>query len=757
MSTQLAAFLIVAVAGVALSVYLFSLYQEADEVGQGTRWVDRWSFVPQDLGGFSYQMLVLVSVLGLFIELLLIRWVSSEIRIFAYFKNFVLIACFLGFGLGFHFCRRRIQLLAAIVPLFALCLLIQLPWPALRGVIRDLPLLLGVFSEVHIWGIPALDFSAGALLNLGAAMVISVPIFALVSLVFVPLGQLLGRYLGEAPHGIFGYTVDVLASLAGILLFTLLSFLYQPPIVWLGVAGAGLVLLLWKRPILRWTSLTVLVACLSLLSLREHPGSTVHWSPYQKLSLTPIERNGELTAYSLLTNSMWYQEIVDLSPEFVASHPGFLLGVPIEFNAYNLPYRFFPDPPSVLVLGAGMGNDVAAALRNGAQRVVAVEIDPLILELGREFHFERPYDSSRVEVLCDDARSYVQGSTEQFDLIVFALLDSHTTASHFSNIRIDNYVYTIEAIRAARRLLKPSGVFIVKFQVDHPWIAARLQKLLTNVFGSAPLELQAEQTHGTSGRFFFSSFGRNLARSLEDEELRSYVGRRAIASTVPVTMTTDDWPYFYQQQPGLPASVIAVSLVLVLLCGIALRGTGLQGRSIEWHFFSLGAGFMLLETQIVSKMALLFGTTWLTNSLVISAILLVIVSANMLVERLPWVPVRPTYLGLGGAILLTWLIPMQWLFLDPVWLRAGVAAAVLCLPVFFASIIFIDSFAKVNFRGPALGSNLLGALIGGMLESISLWTGIRSLLVVTAVLYLASYLLRSGPSGFRETLQGEGT
>jgi hypothetical protein len=44
-----------------------------------------------------------------------------------------------------------------------------------------------------------------------------------------------------------------------------------------------------------------------------------------------------------------------------------------------------------------------------------------------------------------------------------------------------------------------------------------------------------------------------------------------------------------------------------------------------------------------------------------------------------------------------------------------------------------------------------------MLESISLWTGIRSLLVVTAVLYLASYLLRSGPSGFRETLQGEGT
>ncbi len=76
--------------------------------------------------------------------------------------------------------------------------------------------------------------------------------------------------------------------------------------------------------------------------------------------------------------------------------------------------------------------------------------------------------------MIDDARSYIENSHDQFDLIVFSLLDSHTTTSHFTNIRIDNYVYTREALQRARRLLKPDGLFIVKFQVDNPWIAGRL-------------------------------------------------------------------------------------------------------------------------------------------------------------------------------------------------------------------------------------------------------------------------------------------
>lgn len=105
--------LVVISTGLLTSWYLFSLYRHREDDANGHLAVapslsDHWGFKPQALGGFSYWSLILVSVLGLFLELLLIRWISSEIRIFAYFKNFVLISCFLGFGLGCYLCRRPI-------------------------------------------------------------------------------------------------------------------------------------------------------------------------------------------------------------------------------------------------------------------------------------------------------------------------------------------------------------------------------------------------------------------------------------------------------------------------------------------------------------------------------------------------------------------------------------------------------------------------------------------------------------------------
>lgn len=728
--------------------YLIHLYRElgpSAEADRAPRWSDRFCLAPQDLmGGFSWRALVLVSVVGLFLELLLIRWISSEIRIFAYFKNFVLIACFLGFGLGGHLSRRRLNLLATGVPLVFFCLLIQLPWPDMRNLVRGLPLFLGVFSEVHIWGVPAMDLSPSALGNFLAAVLFSVVIFALLALTFVPIGQLVGWYIENAPNGISGYSVNVLASMAGILLFTLLCFLYQPPIVWFAVAGALLTVLVWKRPFLRHGAVVTFAVCLGLMSLPSgRPGAEVHWSPYQKLSLLPETHDGEILAYSLETNNSWYQQIVDLSPEFVAAHEEILRGVPLEWNAYNLPYRFFPGPPTVLVLGAGMGNDVAAALRNGAGRVVAVEIDPLIVELGRELHFEAPYRSDKVEIVVNDARDYIQQSTEAFDLIIFSLLDSHTTSSHYSNIRIDSYVYTVEALRRARRLLAPDGLFIVKFQVHAPWISVRLHKLLTEVFGFEPLQVQSDPSYTSSGRFFFSGSLERLRRTLDaDAELTRWVRSHQAVEAGTATLTTDDWPYFYQHEPGLPVSVLVISLVLVVLCPLALHGIGLSRRSIRWHFFFLGAAFLLFEAQLVSRMALLFGTTWLVNSVVIAGILLLIFVANLVVERVPAFPVRLAYAGLAITLGVSYFLPLDRFFLASLWARMGVVAVLLCLPIFFAGIVFIRSFAAAGFSGEALGSNLLGALVGGLLESLSLLTGLRALLLVAGLLYAVSYLLR---------------
>jgi SAM-dependent methyltransferase len=691
---------------------------------------------PEQLGGFGYWQLALISLVSLFAEMLMIRWVSSEIRVFAYFKNFVLVACFLGFGLGCYFCRRRIQLIALIVPLLMLTVILKTPISPLRRAMAALPQLLGGGVEVHMWGVPAMPTDwIGMLL----AMAVIVPLFTVIAIAFIPFGQLVGWYLESAPNGVAAYSVNVLGSLAGIASYTLLCFLCQPPFVWFIVAGVLSTLAFKRCPKARNALAVTFLICVALLALPDHRQARTYWSPYQKLVLRPVYENGQLANYALTTNDVWYQQVLDLSANFVRSHPEEFHQHPVEWNSYNLPYRFYPSPPSVLVLGSGMGNDVAAALRNGSGRVVAVEIDPLILKLGRQLHFEHPYQSPRTQAVINDARSYIENSHETFDLIVFSLLDSHTTTSHFTNIRIDNYVYTREALQRAKRLLKPDGLFIVKFQVETPWISGRLFELIKNSFGQDPIQFQgSEGRYDTNGRFFVAGSRERLARAMSDPALAAYVGSHSAISMRAATLTTDDWPYFYQHEPGLPMSVIFVSVAVLIIFGWFLRQASGEDGRVDPHFLLLGAGFMLLEAQIVSKMALLFGTTWVVNSIVVAGILCLIVAANLVYDGVARIPLLAAYIGLFLSLTVMFALPMEKLFFESALVRGIVATLALCTPVFFAGIIFVTSFARASFRGSALGSNLFGALIGGLLESLSLWFGLRSLMILVALLYLGS-------------------
>ena len=704
----------------------------------------------EQLGGFSYRQLVLISFLSLFMEMVMIRWVSSEVRIFAYFKNFVLVACFLGFGLGCYLCRRRVQLSAMIAPLLLLTIILKGPLSPLRRTMLELPQLLGGGVEVHVWGVPAAPTSW---LGMGIAMAVVVPLFAVIATAFIPFGQLVGWYLESAANGVTAYSLNVLASLAGIAGFTLLCFLYQPPWVWFVVAGIFSVAVFWRYPAGRNALGATFLVCVALLTLPDYRGTTTYWSPYQKLVLQPhYDSTGQIDVYNLTTNDTWYQKVVNLSPEFVQSHPEEFRLHPVELNSYNVPYLFYPSPASVLVLGAGMGNDVAAALRNGAGRVVGVEIDPLILKLGRELHFEHPYQSPRTQVVINDARSYIENSHEKFDLIVFSLLDSHTTASHFSNIRIDNYVYTREALQRAKGLLKPDGLFIVKFQVDNPWIAGRLFGLMQDAFGQEPIQFQSDGGHyDSSGRFFVGGSRERLAQAVASPVVASYLASHPKMPLQPARLTTDDWPYFYQHEAGLPISVILVSLAVMIICGWFLRQTSGAHRGGELHFLFLGAGFMLLEAQIVSKMALLFGTTWVVNAIVVSGLLFLIVAANLVYGWFPRIPLIAAYAGLFLTLAVMFAVPVEKLFFASWIVRAIVATLALCIPVFFAGIIFVSSFARAGFRGSALGSNLFGALVGGLLESSSLWFGLRSLTILAAALYvLSAIFLRRAEGGSGE-------
>jgi spermidine synthase len=743
-------------ASVLVNAVLFRLYRPARADAGGRRSLASLLEYPaQALERAPYLTLFLVSFLVLFLELLLIRWVSSQIRIFAYFKNFVLIACFLGFGLGSSLCRRTITLLPLVGALLTVAVLIKAPSEDWWLFLAVIPSFIGALSEVHIWGVPEFDLSWSSIGWLAAAIAVIAPFFGLLTLIFIPLGQITGRCLEVASDGIRGYSVNLVASLCGIGGFTLLCFFWQPPEVWLLAGGVVALLLCAGVRHLRWACPLVFAVCAAFATLPSAPSGTEYWSPYQKLRLTEATLPGGVQIYDLSTNDAWYQKIIDLSPEFVARHPELFRDVGVEWNAYNLPYRFFPEPGSVLILGSGAGNDVAAALRNGAERVVAVEIDPLILDIGRRLHFEKPYASPRVEIVIDDARSYLQESTERFDLVVFSLLDSHTNSSHFSNVRIDSYVYTVEAMRAVQRLLSPDGLVIVKFEAGFSWIAGRLHGLLAEVFGAVGAEFRTEQAgYATGGSFYVAGSAAQIERALADPGLAEYVRTHPPMARTEAALTTDDWPYFYQHQPGLPAAVIAISVVLVLLCWITLSATGLPVRGIRWHFFFLGAGFLLLEVQIISKMALLFGTTWLVNSIVIAALLLLLVVANAVAKRWPNLPRGAVYAGLLLSLAVCWVVPMDAFFFASPWLKAASAGLVYCLPVFFAGIIFVGSFRAAGFSGSALGSNLMGALVGGLLESLSLWTGLSALLLIAGLLYLASMLCAKGAGRTAKPLAG---
>jgi spermidine synthase len=753
--------------GLFVGLALSHIYQPAGKKAKPA-WLTALELPANALSG-SWRELLVISAAGLFLELLMIRWISSEISIFAYFKNFVLIACFLGFGIGAYLCRKPINLLATLAPMVYFALLIKLPWPALRELVRRMTALMGSTTEVDLWGVPTLPWGWEAIGGLAGALAIVVPMFALLSMGFIPIGQATARLMEGARDGILGYSVNIAGSLLGIMLYTLLCLFYQPPAAWFGVAGLLLVLgfRTWR---IRVAVIAVTVFAVLLVSLPDSnstveeimvpglgtSGGHSEWSPYQKLHWAETTFHGETVAYQLMTNDNWYQYVVNLSNPFILSHPDLFSGVAPEWNAYNMPYHFYRNPSSVLVLGSGMGNDVAAALRNGAGRVTAVEIDPMIIQLGKRLHPEHPYANPRVTIVNDDARSYMQNGTGRFDLITFSLLDSHTTSSHYSNIRIDNYVYTLEALTAAKKLLTPDGVMVVKFQVAKPFIAGRLKSTLTEVFGAEPVQFGVDQSFNASpGTFFVSGNPDRIAAALREPGLKHHIETHAQVPIVEARITTDNWPFFYQRAPGLPSSVIIISLVLAAVCWLLMKRAAVPVQDLQWPFFFLGAGFMLMESQIVSRMALLFGTTWLVNSITIFGILLLIVGANMLERAGLRIPTSLVYAGLFATLVVAYIVPVSDLLAESHTVRIAGAIAVLCGPVFFASIVFIRLFSAASFAGTALGSNLFGALIGGLLESLSMWFGLRPLLFLAAMLYLMAYLTsrkQSAPAPLRSAL-----
>lgn len=693
---------------------------------------------------WSLPGLFLASALTLFAELALIRWVATEIRVFAYVKNLALLLCFLGFGLGCALARETPRWTTAVKALLGLILIVRFPVYGAR-VMEELSQLLGAARDVQIWR-ASTERDWGLFL---LASVITVVLLLLITYIFVPLGQKVSRQIELAPRPLTGYSWNLAGSLAGILIFFAVSWMALPPSLWFTLVLAGMLIL---QPVARQRILLAVAAVAAVLLLVD-PATAHHfnlWTPYQQIDVQDyLFPNGEFKLSEIRVNHTGYQMIVNLSQDFLTRHPNLLKGPP-QNNPYNFPFRFTVPHPRVLIVGSGTGNDVAAALRNESSSVDAVEIDPAILKLGRQ-HPEHPYDDPRVHAHLTDARAFMKRAAGGYDLILFGLLDSHTQLSDYSNMRIDNFVYTEESFREARALLAPSGVLFVKFQVDRPWLGRRLQQMLTAVFGREPSVFVAASTYGAGATCFVTSASGQVADKIaSDLQVRQFIDvNRAELAGEPVPLTTDDWPYLYQKDHAIPGVFFLVSvLVILLVLAFYLQIPEARKRAPSLFFFSMGAGFLLLETQIVSRLALYFGTTWQVNGIVIAAILAALLLANFVTEKMfnpsRWWTLASLLVGIAFA----YMFPFQRIA-APAAMVGLLAAVIFAVPVFFAGLLFAAEFRRSDSPAAALGANMLGAVVGGLLENTSLVFGMRALLLIAAVLYtLAGVgLRRVGSSG----------
>jgi SAM-dependent methyltransferase len=701
-------------------------------MGRWSAWREWWRGLDKDQSASLEQLppsrvrwsIVLASAAALYVEMVMVRWHATCFHVFAIFKNVSLLSCFLGLGIGFGLSSRRRVALAGFLPLLALQTLLfgVLSCTNLGG--RNF----NPVSEQFVMGSSPADWSWVRAVQGNAFLLV---IFILNAWMFIPLGHLTGGLMGRLPR-VQSYSLNLLGSLAGIGLFFLLSLCWAGPEIWMGIA------VLFVVPFLAGRHLALTAGCLAVmlisLGIMAATQGLTYYSPYQVIAFRLPEPERNRTFPTLRVNHCYYQEIFDASPTAAAVNPASARAA----DYYGLPYRLQSRPGDVLVVGAGTGNDLAAALRHGARTVTAVELDPTILMLGKTAHPEHPYQDPRTVAVVNDARTFIRHTDARYDTIVYGLLDSHTNLGAMTNVRVDSFVYTVEAFREAVGRLKEDGLVVVSYSLmDYPPQGRKLFAMLAAAYPDVPPRAFCAPGVGHDGGTTFVT-GPGLRR------LPAVVpGARELTADYrvdidPFELATDDWPFFYMRSRTYPYSyLVMIGFMLAVSAVLIRRNLGGQGlvSASRGVFFFLGAGFMLIETKGVTELGLTFGNTWSVVAIVIASILLMCFAANQWVLRRGPVGARPAFALLFASLALGWGVTSLSLAGVSIPLPAVVLPVVLTLPLFFAGLIFSGALASAADIGSALSANIFGAMLGGFLEYNSMYWGYISLYPLGILLY----------------------
>jgi SAM-dependent methyltransferase len=442
----------------------------------------------------------------------------------------------------------------------------------------------------------------------------------------------------------------------------------------------------------------------------------------------------------------------------------------LEQNSGGAPFK------DVLVIGAGTGNDVAHATHFGVDRIDAVEIDPAIQDIGVSFHPDHPYQDPRVVRHLDDGRHFLRTTERKYDLVVYALVDSLILHSSYGNLRLESYLFTKEAFEDVQRVLKPGGTFVIYNYLRQGWIVERIAAMAQEVFSCAPtiLSLPYRETLKSSDRTGFTVVIAGCNRRIADafaehgsywlanvptrnlgvdgftlkpdsmppeerQHLQQIAPTKLVHDEGQVLTTDDDWPFLYLHARLVPDLSVRSMVVLAALgLGLVYFFLPKKRGGLDSRMFFLGAAFMLIETRAVVQMALLFGSTWIVNSLVFFTVLVMILFANLYALKVPNLRLPLHYAGLLLFLAINVTIPLDAFLNGGVVWRYVVPCALTLGPMYFAGVIFALTFRDARDPDRAFGSNIAGSVVGGLCESFSTLLGFRYLLLVAFAFYVLS-------------------
>jgi SAM-dependent methyltransferase len=668
------------------------------------------------------RLIVLVTMLSLLLELVLIRWLASVFPVYSFYKNFTMLACFLGLGAGYAVAERQPCAPALVLPMLALFV----------GVITLLRYDTGAMYLIFSVGWLS-TFDLPVYFLLGASFIVC-------ACICYPVGQLCGKLL-HSSNSLNAYGLNLMGSVLGVMALFVMSLYWLPPVIWFAATGGTMLLFVLSRDHFLPVGIASFCVLLAILAWPVQPETQRIYSPYQLLERT-AKPDGLM---QILSGGSYYQKVYN----FADNKRGAESAEDRYVRAYyEFPYNFKKAPGRVAIVGSGSGNDVATALRMGATHVDAIEIDPAITFLGTKYHPERPYDDPRVTLSINDARNFFRTADQKYDLIVYGVLDSHTALSHASNLRVDSYVYTREGIAEAFRLLNPDGVLSISFTLVNDALGFKLSKILSELPGAGkPLAVRVGYDNARTTAFI-AKRGKdvtmpdaNAFASIGFTNVSDYFAKPYPESAIP----TDDWPFFYMVERAYPFTyMIALGIILLLSYFFVRRTIGFSDPIDRSYlpFFFLGSGFMLVETKAITELGLHLGGTWVVIAAAIMLVLVMAYLANLIVTRTSLKLAGPAYAGLFLSLLVGYGFAVshgQWMFGPPL-MQLALSCIVLTIPLFFAGIIFssLISEARINIS-TAFAYNLMGALFGGVMEYNSMYFGFAFLYLLALGFYVLAW------------------